>query len=114
MKICIFVCMNLRNIVLACLSSTVMLIFVACGQKESATTMNLSKENSVEIVITSKHLNQKYDLIKTTRRIYLNDKLIKENSTFDTIPALGRTQVENNKGKTNLVQKDYDVFITVQ
>jgi len=113
-KMCIFVCMNLKNIILLCLYGVMMLVYTACGQKDNATTQNLSKENSVEIVVTTKHLNEKYDLVKTTRRVYLENKLIKETSSFDTIPALGRGKVEDEDGKIKSVQKDYDIFVTVQ
>lgn len=58
-KMCIFVCMNLRNVIFMCFYTILMLGFIACGQKESATTQNLSKENSVEIVVSTKHLNEK-------------------------------------------------------
>jgi hypothetical protein len=108
--------MNFKNVVFICFYSTLTLVLVACVQKESATTQNLSKENSVEIVVSTKHINEKYDLIKTTRRVYLQNKLIKESSSFDTIPALGKAQVEEdeNNNKIKSIQKDYDIFITVQ
>jgi galactitol-specific phosphotransferase system IIB component len=92
-----------------------MLVFIACGGKESATTQSLSKDNSVEIVVTNKHLNEKYDVIRTTRRVYLQNKLIKEVSSFDTIPALGRANVQDeDDNKIKSVQKEYDIFVTVQ
>lgn len=107
--------MNLRNVIFICFYTILTLAFVACEQKESGTTQNLSKENSVEIVVSTKHLNEKYDVIRTTRRVYLQNKLIKESSSFDTIPALGRAQVQDeNDSKIKSVQKDYDVFVTVQ
>lgn len=107
--------MNLRNVIFICFYAILTLVFVACRQKESATTQNLSKENSVEIVVATKHISEKYDVIRTTRRVYLQNKLIKESSSFDTIPALGRAQVQDeNDNKIKSVQKDYDIFVTVQ
>lgn len=114
-KMCIFVYMNLRNVIFISFYATLMVVLTACGQKESATTQNLSKENSMEVVVTTKHLNEKYDVIKTTRRIYLQNKLIKESSSFDTIPALGKAKLYNeDTQKFEFVQKDYDIFVTVQ
>lgn len=111
---CIFVRMNLRNLIFVCFCAILTLVGAGCGE-ESATTRNLSKENSVEIVVSTKHINEKYDLIKTTRRVYLENKLIKESSSFDTVPALGRTQVQDEEdNQVKIVQKDYDIFVTVQ
>lgn len=106
--------MNFKSVIFTCFYSVVILLFTACRQKDEATTPNLSKENSVEIVVNTKHLNEKYDVIKTTRRVYLQNKLIKESSSFDTVPALGRTQVQDDDNQIKTVVKDYDIFVTVQ
>ncbi|MCS7076120.1 MAG: hypothetical protein NZ455_05405 [Bacteroidia bacterium] len=98
----------------SCVCIFLLLFSTSCGEND-ATTQDISKESSVEVIISTQHLNQKYDIIKTTRRIYVDNKLIKESFTFDTIPALGNVNVKDEEDdKVKTVQKDYDIFVTVQ
>lgn len=94
----------------------VSILIVSCNDEEPV--KEISKEGSVETSINIEHKDSIHDIITTTHKVWINNKLVKKSVYNDTIPALKNpAQVgDNNKSGTKLVlaPKDYEVYITVK
>lgn len=78
----------------------------------------IDKTGSIETVLSTNHLDKFHDEMVTTHKIWTNSSLYKTVVHRDTIPALGQTteQGENGNGDTTSIklQKDYEIYVTVQ
>ncbi|PSL47946.1 hypothetical protein CLV51_102806 [Chitinophaga niastensis] len=96
------------------------LLLGSCNDKndnEDITT-TINKAGSVETMITTNHLDSTHDVLITTHKIWANYNLYKTVVHRDTVPALGiGTETgENEHGDTKEIklQKDYEIYVTVQ
>lgn len=89
--------------------------FQACNEDK---TTEIKKNGSVETSIMIEHLNDSLDVVITTHKIWVHQKLIKSYAHCDTLPGLGMTtqEAENNEGQTQQVsmKKDYELYVTVE
>jgi hypothetical protein len=96
----------------------VLLPFMACGNKEESDdrvqTKDISKDGAIETMVSTEHLNDTFDIMITTHKIWKNNVQIKEVAYRDTLPALGKTSMENTEGESKVVNKDYEFYITVK
>jgi hypothetical protein len=103
------------NIIGLILFST--LVFTSCDDNDDK-VVEISKDGSIETVMSVDHYNDSIDIIKTAHKIWVKNNLVKDIVHLDTVPSLGvtNTNAENNDGDTKRVEvkKDYEIFITVK
>ncbi|MBI5217474.1 MAG: hypothetical protein HY958_00905 [Bacteroidia bacterium] len=51
---------------------------------------NFKKDNSIEVVMHTKRLNAKYDLLTTVQKVYVDSNMVKEIIRQDTLPRLSK------------------------
>ena len=94
------------------------LILVCLSCEDEDKVQEISKNGSVETVMSVDHLNDSLDIVKTSHKIWIKNILVKNIIHTDTIPTLGVTteEGENSDGDTLKVplKKDYEIFITVK
>ena len=94
------------------------LILVCLSCEDDDKVQEISKNGSVETVMSVDHLNDSLDIVKTSHKIWIKNILVKNIIHTDTIPTLGVTteEGENSDGDTQKVslKKDYEIFITVK
>ena len=90
-------------------------LIIGCKKNED-NTKDISKEGSVETVITVNHLENNLDMIQTTYKVWVKNTLVNTFVHNDTIPSLGTTTETDDEGNSTGLpyQKDYEVFITVK
>jgi len=92
------------------------LVFASCDDDDKV--KEISKNGSIETVMSVDHLNDHQDIVKTSHKIWVKNMLVKNIIHTDTIPSLGVTteEAENSDGDTKKValKKDYEIFITVK
>lgn len=73
---------------------------------------------SVETEISVSHINNDYDMLTTTHKIWAHGSLFNTYVTNDTIPALGSmsSTAEDAQGNSRsvLVPQDYELYITAK
>jgi hypothetical protein len=78
----------------------------------------IDKDGSIEAQISVKHLSDTQDVMYIERKTWIHKKIVKDITTTDTIPSLGKTRetAENSSGDdtTVTVNKNYQIFITVK
>ncbi|NVO02543.1 MAG: hypothetical protein HXX09_07540 [Bacteroidetes bacterium] len=104
---------NLKILVLI----TTVLLLSSCNSDEDK-VKEISKEGSIETVISVEHLDSIHDILLTTNKVWIKGNEYKSIVHSDTIPFLGTTsqEAENSDGATQNVylKKDYEVYITVK
>jgi hypothetical protein len=107
------------NNLLKTMSCLALLAFTACGEEKKGNddrvqTQDISKDGAIETVVSTEHLNDTFDIMTTTHKIWKNNAIVKEVIYLDTLPALGKTSLENTEGESKVVNKDYEFYITVK
>jgi hypothetical protein len=78
----------------------------------------VNKDGSVETVISVEHAGNNQDILVTSHKIWVHNKVFKDFVYRDTIPSLGisNTQGEDANGNTQTlpVPKEYEIYITVK
>ncbi len=91
-------------------------LFYSCSNEDK--TKDISKDGSVETVLSVEHLNSDKDILVTKHKVWIKNQLYKEYIYSDTIPSLGitKTEGEDENGNTqNLpIKKEYEIYITVK
>lgn len=94
------------------------LMFSSCGNSNDDKVKEISKDGSIETVISVDHLDSIHDILKTTHKVWIHGNEYKNIVHLDTVPFLGVTsqEAENNEGTTQNValKKDYEIYITVK
>jgi hypothetical protein len=90
----------------------------ACDNNNEDKVKEISKDGSIETMMSVEHIGDKLDVIKTTHKIWVKNMLVKTAVHNDTIPALGivKTETETTESSTRQidVKKDYEFYITVK
>jgi hypothetical protein len=93
------------------------IVLPSCEQKEDLTS-TVDHSGSIETSITVEHADSTHDVVLTTHKVWANAKIYTTIIHRDTVPGLGliSTEGEDSSGNTRnvVVQKDYQVFITVK
>src|ERR1035437_4214282 len=89
---------------------------VSCNNEDPV--KEISKEGSIETSISIEHKDSLHDVITTTHKVWIHNKIVKKSVYNDTIPALKDSaqvaeQIKNGT-KSVLAPKDYEVYITVK
>jgi hypothetical protein len=89
----------------------------SCGQKEDLTS-TVDHSGSIETSITVEHADSTHDVILTTHRVWANGQIYSTIVHRDTVPGLGLISTEgtdsSGNSRTVVVQKDYQIFITMK
>ena len=102
------------NLLLASIAFALM----ACNSENEDVTNAVNKSGSVETDVHTAHIDSMHDELITKHTIWVKNNVFKTVEYRDTIPALGKinTVAENEDGDTKdvLVEKDYEIYITVK
>lgn len=81
-------------------------------------TQYVDKRGSVETSVSVQHVDRTHDVILTSHRVWVKDTSYAMLYHRDTIPALDSVATEagndNGDSKFVMVQRDYQLFITVK
>jgi len=81
-------------------------------------TRFVDKHGSVETSVSVQHADKTHDVILTSHRVWVHDTTYADLYHRDTIPALDSmaTEAQDNNGDSKfvMVQRDYQLFITVK
>lgn len=92
-------------------------LLVGCGENNDDKVKAPDREGSIETQLYVEHVNASVDVLRTTHKIWVKNREVYQFVTYDTIPSLGKTQVdgEDDDGNTKsfMVNKDYEIYITV-
>lgn len=94
------------------------LAFVGCKEnKNEDIVKEPNKEGSIETVVSVKH-EKGFDILTTTHKVWVKNKLDKILTKVDTLTSLGTTlaegEDENGHSQKAVVPKDYEFYITVK
>ncbi len=114
-----FVNANQKNIFFVVLGLiAVAVIWALSGNSNEDKVTEVARNGSIETSIKVEHLNDNFDVLISTNKIWCRNSLVKTTVHIDTIPSLGTTfeEAENEDGGiiNVIVKKDYEVYITVK
>ncbi len=96
------------------------IVAVMCScepQQNEDVVQSPGRDGSVETSIKINH-QANFDVLTTTHKVWVKNKIHKTVVTNDTLPTLGTTKQvgENSEGeeKTLTVPKNYEIYITVK
>ena len=91
--------------------------FSACNEDRDK-VKEVTKDGSIETVINVEHINNQFDVVKTTHKIWVKNMLVKTAIHTDTVPSLGTikesAEISEGVSKEVAVKKDYEFYITVK
>jgi hypothetical protein len=92
------------------------LSFVACDDEEKTEdlTQTVNKEGAIETQLSVEHLDNQYDIMIVTSKIWVKNDLFKTIVQRDTVPALGETDTDDGAGNVVKAKRDYEFYITVK
>jgi hypothetical protein len=100
---------------------TLLFIFLfGCSKEDEMPDPQIKRENTIEYTVESKMLPDKTVLLETKRIIYVNSKVFKTESIFDTLPFIGTENIkvldenEEETSQDTTVTKDYDIYFTIK
>ena len=106
----------LKKSVLLC--SLAMFMLSCSDDEEQDLTTNVNTNGAVESAIQVTRLNDSFNVLTTTHKVWVKGSVYKTIEYRDTLPSLGSefTTAENEDGDTKsvLVDKEYEIFITVK
>jgi len=85
-------------------------LLVSCGEEPTEPS---SQKDCIETSIDVKKLSNSMEVIETKHIVY-NSKEKKTIVHYDTIPSLDQVSEVADDGSAVLINKDYDLFITVK
>ncbi len=96
-------------------------LLYSCGEdKPNDVVKQPSKDGSVEVGITTDHLNTDKDVIKITYTTWVKNVAISSKTVTDTVPALGMYDAETGTTDaygdptTVKAKKEYEIYVTVK
>jgi hypothetical protein len=114
-----------NNLLTLLLFST--LFLVSCSDSEETTaadsdkveTKDISHDGAVETLLSTIHLDNNFDVLTTTHKVWKGGVLINTIMHTDTLPALGvdnnlKAADEKGEATTATGKKDYEFYITVK
>lgn len=97
--------------------SFIAILFMSCTEPNEDLVQTPDRNNSIEVKIEVIHQN-KIDVLKTVKDVWVNNKLTHSFVNYDTLPSLGNTltTLEDEEGneKQVFLPKDYEIYITVK
>jgi hypothetical protein len=91
----------------------ILVIMFSCSTIEKP----ISKENSIEVVFETSHFDDKYDILKTTKNVYIKNLLVKQIQTVDTIPVLEKKMVKDESRPGDQIVQipgEYEIYVTIK
>ncbi len=78
----------------------------------------VDKDGSIETEVAVSHLNETYDMLTTTHKVWKNRSMVKTFVTHDTLPSLGSgmndATDQDGSNKQVLSPREYEIYITVK
>jgi len=100
---------------------SVPVLLYSCGEEKTNDLVKQpSKDGSVEVGITTDHLNPDKDVIKITYTTWVKNVAVSSKTVTDTVPSLGMYDAEtgntdaNGDPTTVRAKKEYEIFVTVK
>lgn len=101
-------------------AATASLAIISCNKSKeykNDEVNSVDRKASIETQLSVRH-DSASDILITKHKIWKNEQLAKEITTYDTIPSLGDTIIEaahiSGGSATGKAKKDYEFYITVQ
>ncbi|MGF1924725.1 MAG: hypothetical protein ACQUHE_11145 [Bacteroidia bacterium] len=89
----------------------------SCSQKNEDIVKEPNKEGSIETVVSVRH-EKDFDILTTTHKVWVKNKLDKTLVKIDTLTSLGMTLADGEDDQGNAIRaavpKDYEFYITVK
>ncbi len=116
----------MKNHLLYLLLFSTLFTAVACGDdeptdadKDKVETKDISRDGSIETLLTTTHLDDTRDVLTTTHKVWKGGVLVNTLLHTDTLPALGldnniKAADERGEATTATGKKDYEFYITVK
>jgi hypothetical protein len=116
----------MKNSLLRLLLFSLLFSTAACSDDEPTAaetdkveTKDISRDGSIETLLTTTHLDDTRDVLTTTHKIWKGGVLVNTLLHTDTLPALGidsnlKAADERGEAKTVTGKKDYEFYITVK
>jgi hypothetical protein len=99
------------------LGFALILLISACDNNEDQ-AKTVDKGGSIEVSLTTKHLDSLTDLVTTHYIVWRRGTRVKEFDKRDTVPSLGNfiAEGENGNGDTQSlnIRKEYEFYVTVK
>lgn len=103
------------------LGIAIALLISACNDDQSNEDQSktVDKNGSVEVSLSTKHLDSLKDLLTTHYTIWRKGVMVKQYDKTDTLPSLGKMLPENDDNNSNnsfaqLIPRDYEFFVTIK
>jgi hypothetical protein len=94
------------------------LLLCGCGDDNDDKAKEVDKKGSIEVTLSTSHIDSLKDLITTHYIVWRRGQKIKEFDVKDTVKSLGlsATEGEDDNGNTKnmVVPEDYDFYVTVK
>jgi hypothetical protein len=108
---------DMKKILPICIAG--ILLISACNDNNNDDqAKTVDKNGSVEVTLSSRHLNSLKDELTTHYKVWHKGSIISEFNKKDTVAGLEsfKTEGENDNGDTQdiKVKKDYEFFVTVK
>ncbi len=94
-------------------------IATSCTTENEDLVKECPKNGSIEVQMSTNHINKDKDLLTCTYKVWKNGKIEKSIIITDTISGLGEIKAEseedeNGNVKSIMVPKDYEFYVTVK
>ena len=90
----------------------------SCNDTAEDEVSSVDKSGSVEVEFSTKHIDDKTDVLTCKRTIWKGGQIVRVLTVNDTVPSLGVTKEvgENEEGeeKEISVARDYEFFVTIK
>jgi hypothetical protein len=99
-----------KSVLAVCIASIVM----ACNSEKEDLVQEVPKNGTIESNVTVTHLDANFDVLQTTYKVNKSGYQSQFITHTDTIPSLGTKLMEDENQNHQIIQEDYDIFITIK
>jgi len=99
------------------LGIALVLLISACNdQSNEDQSKTLDKTASIEVALSTKHLDSLKDILTTHYKVWRHGIVVKEYSKTDTLPSLGKMVADGDDEHTGtqIIPRDYEFYVTVK
>lgn len=87
-------------------------LVVSCGNDDKV--KDIEKDGAIAITFSSAHLDKDHDVITSKYEVWKSNQMINTFFRYDTVPALGKMDTEDEDGNVVSVPKEYEFYITLK
>ncbi len=89
-------------------------ILISCNEEKEDLVNEVPKDGSIETSVSVEHLSDSLDILTTRHIVHKNATTSQTILKTDTIPALEKHLIDDENETKQMVQKDYNIYITVK